>query len=336
MFGPDANGAKKTDVIQYRTFRNSDPPRILKLWQACELGRGAARPFSTDVFEVFNYSQQFFDREGLILASDEEGLVGFAHAGFGFRQDESGLDRETGVVCAIMVHPRRRREGIGRELLSRAEAYLRDAGAREIRGGSGPGADPFYFGLYGGSRPSGFLASDPLAEPFFLGNGYESFEKHSVFQRNLTETRDPVSVRLMSVRRQTELAIADVPTNPTWWWYTHFGRWDSVGIDSLRFRLIPKGGGEPLAAVTVIGLDQYIPVWQQRAIGLVDVHVDEARRGQGYGQALLVEVLKRLRQELITVAEIHAPESNEIAIGVIRATGFELVDTGVVYRKRAT
>ena len=65
----------------------------------------------------------------------------------------------------------------------------------------------------------------------------------------------------------------------------------------------------------------------------MDVHVEEERRGQGYGQTLLVEVLKRLRQELITVAEIHAPESNEVANGVIRATGFERVDTGVVYRK---
>lgn len=320
-------------MIQYRTFRNGDPPLILKLWNACELGRGAARPFSTDVFEIFNYSQQFFDREGLILASDTQGLIGFVHAGFGFRTDQSGLDRETGVICAIMVHPHRRRQGIGRELLTRAEAYLRDHGAREIRGGPAPLTDPFYFGLYGGSRPSGFLISDPLAEPFFLANGYEVLERHGVYQRNLSETRDPVSVRLLSVRRQTELAIADAPSDPTWWWYTHFGRWDSVGIDSLRFRLIPRGGGTPLAGVTVIGLDQYIPAWQQRAIGLVDVYVGEDNRGQGFGQTLLVEVLKRLRQELITVAEIHAPESNEIATRVIRATGFEAVDTGVVYSK---
>jgi ribosomal protein S18 acetylase RimI-like enzyme len=322
-------------VIQYRTFRNNDPPLILTLWNACELGRGAARPFSTDVFELFNYSQQFFDRNGLILASDDHGVVGFVHAGFAYQQDGAGLDRNTGVVAAIMVHPRRRRQGIGRELLRRAEAYLRDAGVREIRGGPAPLTDAFYFGLYGGSRPSGFLLSDPLAGPFLLANGYDVLEKHLVYQRNLTESRDPVSVRLLTVRRQTELAIADSPSNPSWWWYTHFGRWDSVGIDSLRFRLIPKGGGEPLAGVTVLGLDQYIPAWQQRAIGLVDVHVDEDRRGQGYGQTLLVEVLKRLRQELITVAEIHAPESNEVANAVIRATGFAAVDTGIVYRKAA-
>ena len=36
-FGSNANGAKKADVIQYRTFRNSDPPLILTLWNAMHL-----------------------------------------------------------------------------------------------------------------------------------------------------------------------------------------------------------------------------------------------------------------------------------------------------------
>ena len=320
-------------MIEYRTFRNSDPPRILKLWQECELGRGAARPFATDVFELFVFSQQFFDPAGLILACDGEHLVGFVHAGFGCSEDQSRLDLTRGVICAVMVHPDRRRQGIGAELLHRAEEYLLARGATEVRAGPATGWDPFFFGLYGGTRPSGFLESDPHATPFFLSRSYTPIERHGVFQRRLATTQDPMNLRLAAIRRETELAVADSPVHPTWWWYSHFGRWDSAGIDLLRFRLIRKGNGDPIAAVTVIGLDQYIPVWQLRAIGLVDVFVEESLRGQGYGQALLVEVLRRLRQELIDVAEIHASEENEIACRVIQSAGFERVDAGVVYRR---
>lgn len=320
-------------MIQYRTFRNPDPPRILELWLQCPLGRSGARPQSTDVFEVFNYAQLFFDPAGLILACDGPQVVGFTHAGFCCSDDESRLDHSRGVICLALVHPGYHRRGIGRELVRRAEEYLTARGAREIFAGPSPHRDPFYFGLYGGTRPSGFLESDPMASQFFTGLGYEAHERHQVFQRNLAVSRDPINLRIAAIRRQTELTIVDKPYRPTWWWYTHFGRWDSAGIDLLRFRLVRKEDGEPLAGVTVIGLDQYIPVWQQRAIGLVDLFVVESLRGQGYGQTLLVEVLRRLRQELIDLAELHAPEANALALKVIKAAGFQQIDTGVVYRK---
>lgn len=321
-------------MFQFRCFQNSDPPRILKLWHECELGRGAARPFSTDAFEIFNYSQLFFDRSGLLLACDGPQPVGLVHAGFGCTADESRLDAECGVICAVLVHPRVRRQGLGRELVRRAEDYLRGRGAKRIFAGPAPRRDPFYFGLYGGTRPSGFLVSDPLARPFFEAVGYAPVEQHAVFQRELANARDPMNLRIAAIRRQTELAVADAPNGPTWWWYTQFGRWDSAGIDSLRFRLLRKGSGEPVAGVTVVGLDQFIPHWQRRAIGLVDVYVAESVRGQGYGQTLIVEVLRRLRQELIDLAEVHAPESNPVACRLIRAAGFQQIDTGIVYQQQ--
>ena len=318
-------------MIEYRTFRNTDPPQILRLWHECDLGRGAARPGGTDALELFNFSQQFFDPEGLIVACEGGTAVGFAHSGFGCSDDQSLLDTSRGVICAVMVHPGYRRQGIGTELVRRSEKYLLRRGASDVRAGPAPGRDPFFFGLYGGTRPSGFLESDPHARPFFESLNYVAGPRHGVFQRRLGEKPDPMNLRLATIRRETDLVVAPGPYNPTWWWHTHFGRWDSAGIDLLRFRLVRKGAGEPIAAVTVIGLDQYGPIWQERAIGLVDVFVEPSLRGQGYGQALLLGVMRRLKQELVDVAEIHSPQSNETAWKVIQSAGFEQVDTGVVY-----
>lgn len=316
-------------MVEYRSFRNTDPPHLVRLWQHSALGRGAAQGFKPDLLEQVNFSQPYFDPQGLILAWEGDQFVGFVHAAFGCDETESRVSTDVGVICVVMVRPDHRRQGIGRTLIEHAELYLRQRGASEIRAGQARRTDPFYFGLYGGARPSGFLETDTASAPFLQALGYQPCERHGVFQRDIQRGSDPMHFKLLSIRRATELSIADQPQQPTWWWYTHVGR-----VDSLRFRLTPRRGGQPIAAVSVIGLDAYIPTWQARAIGLVSVFVRDESRGQGYGRALLIEVCRHMRQELVTLAEIHAPEANEMAIKAIQGAGFERIDTGVVYRKR--
>lgn len=315
-------------MVEYRRFRNTDPPHLLRLWDDCGLGRGAAEGFRTDAFELVNFSQPYFDPEGLVLAWEDDQPVGFVHAGFGTDETESRLATEYGVICLVMVHPKFRRRGIGRGLIEQAEQYLHRRGAREIQAGQSRRRDPFYFGLYGGARCSGFLQSDQAAAPFLQAVGYEPAERIGIYQRNLTMGTDPIHFKLMAIRRATQLVIADQPTEPSWWWFCHTGR-----LDSLRFRLAPRKGGPPIAGVSVVGLDAYISKWNARAIGLVDVYVRDQDRGKGYGRALLVEVARHMRQELIALGEIHTPDENDVAIAAIQGAGFERIDTGVVYRR---
>ncbi|MBW3542866.1 MAG: GNAT family N-acetyltransferase [Planctomycetes bacterium] len=313
-------------MIEYRAFRNTDPPRILALWHACRLGRGAVSGVPNDAFETLNYAQPYFDPAGLIVACDDAEVVGMVHAGSAVNEEQSGLDRSCGVICAVLVHPRHRLQGIGRELVRRAAAYLEDAGARQVYAGPAGPRSPFYFGLYGGSQPAGFLESDPAAAGFFRALDYVPIERHAVLQRSISEPRDPVSPRLVELRRRTQLAIAHQRQRVSWWWITRYGR-----LDSVRFQLITKSQSEPLAGVTVLGLDLYLPKWQERAIGLSDLYVSKENRRQGYGQALVIEVCRRMREELVTRVESHAPEANAAMLGLLRSAGFERVDTGIVY-----
>lgn len=317
-------------MIEYRRFHNSDPPRLVSLWHDARLGRGAAAGFSTDAFELLNFSQRYFDRDGLIVAIDTESddLAGFVHAGFGPNDDQSALDTGVGVICATVVRPDRRRQGIGRELVFRAETYLRDRGAETILAGPAAPFDPFYVGLYGGSQPSGFLESDEDAAPFFTAIGYEPIERFAVLQRDLQTGRDPMSFKVVTIRRKTQLGMTHGPDDPSWWWTTRYGR-----LDTLRFVLVPKAGGDPIAGVTILGLDLYLPKWQERVIGMTDLSVPHDERRKGYGQALLLEVAKRLREELVNKLEAHVAEKNAAALLTFESAGFSRVDTGVVYRK---
>ncbi|MFP6764627.1 MAG: GNAT family N-acetyltransferase [Planctomycetaceae bacterium] len=314
-------------MIEYRSFRNYDPPGLLHLWQAAGLGRGAAVNRSNEEsLDYVNYAQQYFDAAGLILAVDGVVPVGFVHAGFGCRPDGSGLNTKSGVIYSIIVRPDYRRQGIGRELLRRAERYLHNAGAETIDAGPAPKRDLFYHGLYGGARPAGFLESDAAAAPFFQSLRYTPVEKYSVTERAVLD-RDPVNFRLTKIRRHWELAIVDQPDPCTWYWMVRYGR-----LEGLYCVLVPRKGGMPIAGLTLIGLERYIGTWEDNTIGLTDLHVDETHRGQGFGQALILDVIKRLRQESISRATANVNVEDKAGLSVFRSAGFTPVDQGVVYR----
>ena len=57
-------------MVDFRPFHNTDPPHLLKLWHAANLGPSAAEGFPCDVLELAVYSRPYFDRKGLILAVD--------------------------------------------------------------------------------------------------------------------------------------------------------------------------------------------------------------------------------------------------------------------------
>ena len=316
-------------LLEIRSFRNPDPPHILRLWEECKLGRGAAKGLTCDAFEFVVFGQPYFDPRGLMVAESDGRVVGFVHAGFGVNEGESGLARENGVICAVMVHPDFRRQGIGRKLIAAAEEYLNQAGATNIVAGQSRQRDGFYLGIYGGSELPGFLESDSNAAPFLTATGYQPLERRLVFQKDIKTKQEPFDSRLAPIRRSMQLVVTDKPERLTWWWVARCGR-----FDTFRFLLVPKNTPQPVAEVTCFGLDLYIRSWQQRCVGLTDLKVGEPGRRKCYAKALLLESFRRLREEMVTRVEVHTPETNIAAVSLFKALRFELVDTGVVYQKR--
>lgn len=317
-------------MVAYRQFRNFDPPQIVRLWNESGLGRGAALNVSCDEFDGLVLAQSYFDPNGLIVATtDDDHIIGFVHAGFTADESKSRLSRKTGVISAVIIDPAYRRQGIGRELIRRVEHYLRESGAETIYAGGADPRDPFYRGLYGGSEPAGFLESDIAAAPFFMALGYVPHERHIVFQRKLGPGGpEVICVRLMNAKRQAKLVAASAYEPKDWWWSTRQGR-----LDSMQLGLAPKAGGSLIARVCVVGLDLYTTAWNARAIGITGLQVAELQRKKGYGQMLLDEVCRRVRDEMVQLAEAHALETDTAAIAVLKSAGFEPVDKGVVYRK---
>lgn len=302
---------------------------MLRLWHQSNLGPSAAEGFPCDILELTVYSRPYFDRNGLILATDGETIAGMVHAGFAANADETALDHRRGVICSLIIHPDYRRRRIGQELVRRAEQYLLERGATEVTAGAGPNGNGFYHAIYGGVEPSGFAVANAPWTEFFASCGYEQGTTTTVLHRDLDTGRDPIDARLIRNRRRLNMLITDRVSSHSWWWYARHSH-----QDTLQIELVDRSSSETVATGRIVGLDIYIPKWGVRAVGIRDVEVTENERRQGYALSLVVETCRQLREQSIRLVEVQIAEGNDAALELVTAARFEQVAELTTFRRR--
>jgi ribosomal protein S18 acetylase RimI-like enzyme len=275
-------------------------------------------------------SKPYFDNAGLILALSDGAPVGFIHAGFGPTEDGSTLSYQRGVICMLIVRPEYRRQGIGQQLLARAEEYLCRHGSQVIYGGGIRPLTPFYLGLYGGSELPGVLCSDADALRRYRASGFTEVARSGVFHRDLAVFRPAMDRKQILIRRQQNVQVIVDPPCRTWWEACTFG-----GFDRTRFELLPKTGGPSTAWLTVWSMEPLSTSWGVRATGLYELQVDPAQRRQGLAVCLISEAFKQLAAEGVALLETQAMLADTPTVNLFQKLGFKQVDEGVVFQKNA-
>jgi ribosomal protein S18 acetylase RimI-like enzyme len=315
-------------VIHYRTFRNDDPPGLVKVWNEAFRGRGAVVLPTPSALEEYIFAKPYFDSRGMILALEDGVPIGFAHAGFGPNPERSALDTGNGVVCAIGVRPGYRGRGIGSELLNRCESYLAERGATTIYAGPMRPFNPFYLGLYGGSDSAGFLTSDPAADPFLRHHGYVPHESCLVFQCRCEGSLTISDPRFLAIRRRYELVAQPHRGVVSWWQECVLGP-----IDLLDVLLRDKTSQEVVASAAAWEMLGFCQRWGVPAVGLIDLSVREDLRRQGLAKFVLAHLLRHVHEQFFSLVELQTTQRNEAVIGLCSRLGFEQVDQGHAYRK---
>ncbi len=313
-------------MIQYRTFRNADPPAVVSVWNQCFTGRGATILRGSTLVEYFTFAKPYFDPQGMILALSGETPVGFAHAGFAATADGSALDAKVGVLCALGVVPTWRRQGIGSELLRRAEEYLRGRGAAELYAGPLAPRNPFTFGIYGGCQSAGFLDSDPLARPFLEKHGYRPRDAVVVLQRRLSQPLNVIDPRFAAFRPQYEVHAGPLPVT-NWWQECVLGP-----IEVVEFRLVDRAHPQtPVGQAVLWEMETFRPRWNDHAVGVLDLEVVPEMRRCGLAKFLLTQILRHLQEQYFAVVEVLVAEGDAAGLGLVHQLGFHPVDTGRSY-----
>ena len=148
-------------------------------------------------------SKPFFDRDGLIVATEDERPVGFVHAGFGPNEAGTALDPAHGATCMLMVAHHPQRAAIADRASAAQRGVSRCARARWLYGGGMACVAPFYMGLYGGCDVPGIVESDQHMIQLYRAAGYVELSRRvdsAAFPGRIPTGRgsaaDPVSPRL--------------------------------------------------------------------------------------------------------------------------------------------
>lgn len=308
-------------AVRVRTFRNTDPPRLVELWNRSFTGRGAVPLRSASPLERFLFSKPYFDPQGLFLAEDDQRLLGFAHAGLGQSKDVGG-------IWAIAVRPEARRQKIGTTLLQHCEEYLKQQRVGTLLGATGQPSNPFYLGLYGGSDCLGVLESDPAGKPFFLHHRFQPGPSFRVLNRVLTQPFKCSDPRFALLRQKYTI----VPTIPRS--LNCFERECLFGsIEPMEFVVEEKNTGQKVGRTLVWEMEGFSHRWGMPAVGIFGLEIDPAFRRQGLGKWLLAGVLRQVQDQFFELAEMQISENQTSGLQFLKTLGFEAVDRSDTFMK---
>lgn len=317
-------------MIHFRTFRNADPPALVKLWNRSVPEGSAARPLLVHELDVHAFGSAFFDREGLVVAERDGRPVGFVHAGFAadepLAEHPFAASREMGVVAMLAVEPCPDAPAVAEALIVEAERYLRSRGAKVLYGGGQFPLNPFYWGLYGGAEASGVPSSHALFSGALSLLGYEpvSTTVHLHYALAQEEARDP---RAPLLRRQAVVDFDEDPV-PTDWW-------ENIALSDLRLthvRLDSRTDGAAIARARTWDMSWFSRADRTARLGVFGVEVDPRHRRQGYGRFLVAEILRFARERRFDRAEVQTLADNEPALALYQSIGFEPVEQSTVFR----
>lgn len=321
-------------MITYRPFLNTDIPLITEIWRSHPPMRGLVHSISSSVLEQHVLSKPYFDRCGVLLAIDDDQPLGFVHAGFGANEQLDNVDHRIAVISMLMVArsgttTTAARGEIAQELLQRAEDFVASRGAKTILAGGSYPNNPFYLGLYGGSRLPGILESDRFSRSVFEKRGYQQEYRTGIWQLNLTGFRTIVNREQMQIRRKFNIRAEFDPSPRSWWEACTLGH-----AERMKFELINRFGNFSCGEVNFWDMQPLASDWGVRAAGMFDILIDPVHRRTGLGTFLIGEALRQLKDHGSTIAEVQTRMDDLPSIGLFEKLGFEQIDEGLMFTKQ--
>ena len=318
-------------VTRFRSFRNSDPPALVKLWNQAVPASGSVRPLRAHELDTHALGPVHFDSAGLIVAERDGRIVGFAHAGFGpdvpiESTRPFGLCHELGTIAMLVVEPGLDDRELVSGLIDAAERYLRSRGAKVVYAGGLFPLNPFYWGLYGGSEGAGVLSGHQRFHTVLREHGYEPVSTTVLLEADLSvhEARDP---RTALIRRLTQIEFLDDALPTDWWQNLALG-----DFQLMSARLLLKADGTQVAHAQAWDMGWFGREDGRPRIGLINVEVPSAQRRKGYARFLISEIFRRARENLIGSVAVATAEANQPALALYASLGFQPVDECTLYR----
>lgn len=287
--------------LQFRPYSPAAAPHIAALWVAAA---GDVFPLREPVLRQCLEAKPGALPDDAVLAWENDRLVGFGYAGLHRPPDQETMNfRTRGQLQAVVVHPDRRRLGIGRQIAAALGDRIRAHGVQTVEAGGGmfylwPGIPEDLPGALEFATAIGF---EPQTTSWDLRGDVEALQIDATTRATLVAANASATPAGQGDREDLLLFLSS-EFGGEWW---HETRWFlDQGGDPADLLLLRDAGARILGLARIHG-PATRPIgpphfWAARRSpnsgGLGPIGIGAAVRGRGLGRALLVVALDQLRR----------------------------------------
>ncbi len=272
------------------------------------------------LLEAQVFAKPYFQPQNLLVAEQEDKIVGMAHLVPDGPLVASEARGETANVPVVIAANVPNASEIEDALFQAAEERVRQSDAKLLLLGGTSEPGPFYFGLAKVSCNRGALVSDARMMALAQRNEMSPTTSWRVYHRPLRGFRPPVDRTQISARRSLNVLREDDPP---------FASYREACIfmhqHRTRYSLVQKQGGAELARLIVVELEAFSHLRGVRLSGIVDMD-QLSGCTQVQAQFFLAETLRQLAEGGTAVIETQVNSSNDMLTGVVEKLGFEAYD----------
>jgi len=324
-------------MLTIRSFRNEDPPRLLELWRRVQQHRGDLAPsisLSLNQLQSQVLGLPMLDNRSIMLAFEEDTLLGYVHTTLAPTDDGYALDRSTGQICFLCIDPQYHDvPGAAAALIRASEEYLVGLGAQKIYGGSPSPSAPFYTGFYSGGEAVGILHSDKTAVDAFHAANYQVDQKTAWLCFDFRDYSQEITSETVSFYTELIIEIREVQEAKTWWegCIQANGIWfDAIAFQAQTNRPVARLRTRISYPDTDNIMEMYGGTW---IASLMELRVHPDFSGKGITQYLLGEVVRYLAtQNQVARIETHVAEDSPL-FPLLQNQSWQERDSGSIFVK---
>ena len=326
-------------MLTVRSFRNEDPPRLLKLWrhtQRCRTQFSLLPALSLNQLQTQILGLPMFENRSIMLAFEDDMPVGYIHTAFVPTRDGYSFDHTTGQICFLCVdstYPGA--AGAAAALIRAGEDHLWRLGARTIFGGSPSPSVPFYTAFYSGGEAVGILHSDEIVVNAFHKANYHIHQATSWFHLDFRNYTPVITAETVGHYGTIDIEISEVTRAKTWWEGCTFvnGIWfDAKAVFTQTNRLVAR----LRTRVTYPDAENFSTMYGKTWLAsLMELRIHPEFSDKGVEKYLLGELLQYLAaQNQIARVEAHTAEGTPL-FALLRSQSWKEWDSGTIFVKEA-
>jgi hypothetical protein len=305
-------------VWRIRSFLNTDPPHLAKIWNEHHAAALSSSRCSLNLWDQCVLSKLYFRPEHLLLALDENDFsVGFVHFGEGMPGAPIGL------IHALCVIPNADELRIADQLVAHAVGVMCQAGLSRCQAIGSISSSIFYQGIADGDNLMGVLDTDTRTAGWLEQSGFRPTTESQCWDLSLDAFRPPVDRQQIAIRRTCSISRILEESHPDWWISAVLGHGDQS-----RFHLLAHGAERSEMEVlfwspdaTIRGVDSNISRLFLPAMVSDEIHRERLI-------CLIAESARQLQQERKrTIRAVIAQTDNSLQI-VLSRLGFRSTRRG--------